>query len=1344
MKINILKFILPLLLINQLFAQEFKSNFKKIDTEKGLSQVRVNTLLEDSNGFIWIGTQGGLNRYDGNEFLIFRSNSKDSTTLSNDLINGIAEDKKGNIWVATLGGGVCKYDPRTNLFKRYMYDSNEAFRISENVVYSIHIDAQNRIWAGHRNGLDLYNENIDAFENISIESNPKKSNDVYAITSSINTGIWLATSSGLKLLNPQTKKVEKIFQHNPSNSNSISNNRVTKVSLDQDGLVWIIASRYSVNSINPESGIITRYFQKTNENSAVIDPQTRYIYHDKSGNTWLATEVKGLVRLDKENKTIQPPYNESSIIDPQSEYRANTIIQDRNGSLWVGTIGNGILHFDLNANSFGYKPNFFESPYDQRTDSFRNIIEDDYGYLWISTDKRGLFRLDPKSGNIDEFKEIQTSLGIEKLRVHDFAKDINGNIWMGLRNSGFIKVNPKTKEFKTYFSSLDGQTELKSNSFHIIMEAHDGKLWLGSIGNLTCFDPKTEEVKFYSYNAKDANSLPGNMVSAIYEDFEHNLWIGFIAGGLHKLNRETGSFTKVNDKTKGNSISEDPPISYLFQNKKGILWIGTIRGLFKYNITENSTIEYNTESGLANNLIYDILDDDEGNFWMSTNSGISKFNPETGIFQNYFAEDGLQQSEYNIRAGYKSSITGLMYFGGTKGLNVFDPKAIKSNKNVPPIMLTEFKKFTTKGDLINVPGINYADQIELAYNERDFSVKIVALDYTNPTKNQYAYWLEGYNNNWMETGNKREVNFTNLSPGSYTLKVKGSNNDGIWNKKGRSLQITILPPWWRTWWAYSLYILVFLGILYIIYHYRINKLETIRLKELNEAKKTMFTNITHEFRTPLTIISGVNKELREKTEGNYSEYFDLVESSSKNMLHLVNQLLELRQLEIGRMEVNYIQNNIIPYLKYISETFESYAKTNDISLHFVCIAKEIIMDYDPDKLLMILSNLLSNAIKYSPKGSDIYFQIDELNGHLQIRVVDSGKGIPENELPHIFDRFYKVQNKQQDNIDGVGIGLAVTKELVQLLNGEIKVSSKMGQGSVFTFTLPIQNKAQIITPKGIQDFNSDNIQISHQNKLNPKTNKITRKSKQALQLLIIEDNKNIIQYLSTCLDESWNLAIARDGQQGIDQALEMVPDIILCDLMMPNVDGFKVLEILKNDTRTSHIPIVILTAKADDESRIEAYKKGADSYLLKPFNKEELLIILKKLVEQRVLLQERYKSQSNLIFSDGIKLGREDNFIQTLEELVLSNEPKSASNISRLCEELGMSRTQLHNKIKALTGKSTSIFVRSLRLQKGKYLLQHSHKTISEIAYEVGFNNPSYFTKSFTEEFGLPPSSLRK
>jgi signal transduction histidine kinase/ligand-binding sensor domain-containing protein/DNA-binding response OmpR family regulator len=1335
---------LVLTTISGLRAQLMNQDYKKLTTQDGLSHNFVLDIIQDKDGIIWIGTENGLNKYDGYNFTVYKTtDTKDSKSLPNNTIMALAQDSKGFIWLATDGGGISKFNPAKETFKQYTSETKSSPNASNFYYFYIFIDSKDRVWACHYDGLDLYNPELDIFENVMARFKNRKSDyGVNQIIEDKHRGLWLATNSkGLLLMDPENLTFKKSYTYDVENPNSLGANFVNGVFLDEKGLLWVVHGAEEKNTmyqINPVTDQIKKYdFTEQDFNDEFYG-----IITDAKNDIWMLLE-NGVRRFNRTKLKLETPDENSPL---QGEAVFDIMIDDSN-STWLAS-GDGILYYSSKKKPFNFVPNIFQS---------KNQVTKSVDALWVSKDKSvwysnslfGIRKYNPVTGKIEKFPELQKF--IRKISstngVYDILEDKKGRIWL-THYYGVICFNPKTGNFNNYAQKPLPDPDLIIGEYSALYEDSNGYIWAGTWdGWLFALDPETGMAKqkfcfFMNDKKRKIKKMPAGSVTTIYEDEKGNLYIGYHQGGLGVLNKGTNEIVKINYQPQNKQDSNALSVTSIHVSKD-ILWIGTGNGLFKKNLKTKKISFYGVKDGLPDNYISHILEDDQHNLWISTVIGISKFNPANNSFNNFESADGLMQSGFQIGSGFKDRETGLLYFGGADGFNFFDPKKIKNNPAIPIIAITRFKKHNAEGEFITMPGINNIKELTLPYNERDFTIQIAALDYTNTSKNKHAYWLEGYNKNWVEIGGRREITFTNLNPGSYRLKLKGSNNDGVWNEVGRTLKITILPAWWGSWWAILLYALVFVSMLYAIYHYRLTQLETIRLKELDSAKKTMYTNITHEFRTPLTVISGINKELKAKTDQKYAKQFDIIDRNSKNMLQLVNQLLELRKLEIGKSKTTYIQDDIISYLKYITGSFETFAKTKNIALYFVCISERLIMDYDPDKLLMIISNLLSNAIKYSNPDTDIYFQVDDFKSHLQIRVIDSGKGIPERDLDHIFDRFYKVQHEDKDNVDGVGIGLAVTKELVNVLEGEISVSSKLNKGSIFTLTLPIKNTAPFanaIKPEVAGMV--DNLANDDTEDFDPPISKALPED--AMQLLVIEDNNDIIQYLKTCLSEKWYIKIARDGQKGIDKAIEHVPDVILCDLMMPKASGYEVLDALKSDARTSHVPIVILTAKADDASRLKAYGKGADAFLLKPFNKQELLIILKKLAEKRFMLQERFKIQDSLRYAEGIEIHKEDTFINKLEQLVLQDSSKNMYSITNLCEDLGMSRTQLHNKIKALTGKSTSIFVRSLRLQKGRYLLEHTNKSISEVAYEVGFNHPSYFSKSFTEEFGLSPSSLRK
>ncbi|MCB9280643.1 MAG: response regulator [Lewinellaceae bacterium] len=599
-------------------------------------------------------------------------------------------------------------------------------------------------------------------------------------------------------------------------------------------------------------------------------------------------------------------------------------------------------------------------------------------------------------------------------------------------------------------------------------------------------------------------------------------------------------------------------------------------------------------------------------------------------------------------------------------------------------------------------------------------------------------------------GNKRQVSFTNLPYGNYVLRVRGSNGDGFWNEIPTELKITITPPWYWSWPTKILYGLILGAVLYGIYRFqlkrRLAEAENLRLRELDDVKTRLYTNITHEFRTPLTVILGMVKNIRTDTQRWLEEGLHMIHRNGQNLLRLVNQMLDLSKLESGAMPVHLIQGDIIAYLKYLTESFHSFAESREVSLHFISDHEELVMDYDPDKTLNIVSNLLSNALKFTPAGGSVYLQIGKQeNSDLPIQVRDTGAGIPEEKLPYIFDRFYQADDSATRQGEGTGIGLALTRELVKLLDGRIEVKSRVGQGSVFMVWLPVRHEAPLSGEMPEVEVNLSDTPAGVGQKMDLVH---TGQDEDRPLALIVEDNEDVVRYLSGCLEGHYRLAVARDGQEGFEKAEELVPDIVVSDVMMPRKDGFELCDTLKHNRLTSHIPVVLLTAKADAASRISGLRRGADAYLAKPFDEEELLVILEKQLELRKTLQARYSSIEFAAKKDWKPAEPatllEDEFILRIRSIIERRLEDYDLDVPQLCQEMATSRTQLHNKLKALTGKSATEYIRWIRLVKARELLLTTDLNISEIAYQCGFQLPHYFTRVFKEMEGCSPRDFRE
>ncbi len=874
------------------------------------------------------------------------------------------------------------------------------------------------------------------------------------------------------------------------------------------------------------------------------------------------------------------------------------------------------------------------------------------------------------------------------------------------------------------------------------------------------------------------DGLPSNEVSSVFQDSRGIMWFG-TGGGLASYD---GYAIKVfkNDPNDPKSLSSNI-ITTLYEDRQGILWVGTMGGLIKmafsgaekFETPKISIHRYTIKDGLPDNLIAGILEDDSGQLWISTANGLSLFrNPshkqsEAPDFKNYDLKDGMQGYEFYTNAFFKNA-AGELFFGGWRGLNIFHPDSIRDNSFLPPVVITSFEAFDLDApDLGVVPviGISEKQEIRLSYKNNIFSIGFAALNYRDGHLNKYAYQLEGFNDHWIPLGTDHRVTFTNLDPGTYTFRVKGSNNDGIWNETPTELKIIITPPWWKTNWAYFLYALAFLLAVYFWRRYDLNRrqlkhdleirqLEAEKLKEVDALKSRFFANISHDFRTPLTLILGPLEELIAQSPKANLWQFRLMQRSAQGLLRLINQLLDISKLESGKMSLEARCDDIIPVVKGAFCAFESLAKRKGIKQQFDTSLETALLYFDEDKMEQIITNVLSNAFKFTEEGGTVTVEVKELHSEhstsfLQITISDTGTGIAADQLPYVFDRFYQSPDGYAKVRQGSGIGLALTKELVELHHGQIQVNSEVSRGTQFTLLFPFGKahlqadeiveqtlKAPVFKPNisgalPIPDLRGSSI--------SPTDEKAIEKA----IVLLVEDNDDMRAFIHRQLAGHYQIVEAADGQEGLEKALEIIPDLIISDVMMPRMNGLQLCDTLKNDVRTSHIPIILLTSKADIEFRLVGLERGADAYLAKPFNREELLLRSRKLLELRDRLRARYASlPPPPVAEKDIQI--EDAFLQKIRQLVEQNLSDQNLDMDHLSQVLGMSRSQVYRKVKALTGLSPTVYIRSIRLQQAKVLLETTELSISEVAYQVGFSTPTYFSDAFLEVFGIRPSEVRK
>jgi signal transduction histidine kinase/DNA-binding NarL/FixJ family response regulator/streptogramin lyase len=953
--------------------------------------------------------------------------------------------------------------------------------------------------------------------------------------------------------------------------------------------------------------------------------------------------------------------------------------------------------------------------------------------------------------------------------VISIIQDKSGIIWIGTFGGGVNKYDPALKKFEVFKYKRKDLKSLGNDFIHTIYEDSEGTIWVGTgLGGLNRFDKNTDSFKRFRNNSKYPNSskyLNSPEVNSILEDSKGNLWVGTSTGGLSRFDRRKESFVHFKHIQEDLISISSNGINCIYEDSKGRLWIGTFSGgLNLYNEKENTFIHYLEKDGLASNSVQSITEDAKGNLWITTINGISNFDPDKITFNNFDESDGLQGKVFNQRSVFRDLENGLIYFGGEKGLNVYSFNSIKEIKRIPAIVLTDFKVFN-KSVLLKYTALNENNtpdrqDIELAHDENVFSFEFASLDFTSPEKNQYRYMLAGFDKDWISSGSRREVTYTNLDPGNYIFKVKGTNSDGYWNEEGLAVNLIINPPFWKAWWAYTIYFILAVIGFFSVRRYELNRVklrndlrlkefESQKLQEVDQIKSRFFANISHEFRTPLTIIIGSLEKFKSKMENNSdSKELVVMKRNASRLLQLINQLLELSRIESGNVKLNASESDLVKFLKRIVASYSSLANQKYIQLTFnkvpvddIQTNEEIFVFYDKKKFETVFYNLLSNAVKFSPNSEKIDVSISKDNLYAKINFSNSGIVIPSEKLSNIFNRFYQVDDTGTRNFEGTGIGLSLVKEYVELHKGKIEVESNNNK-TLFTIHIPL-GKNHLSENEIVQeDLDQLQVDLIPQSDLSTTSTQIIIEQVETDKtiILIVEDNPDLREMIKENLQDNYFVLEAENGLKGLKLAEETIPDLIISDIMMPEMDGIEFCAKVKSDERTSHIPVILLTAKADVENKIEGLETGADDYLTKPFDFTELKTRINNLILQRKKLRKRFGRSITLEPKEIAITSTDEIFLSRLMKFIEERIDDPDLNVQNLSDSMGMSRIQLYRKIKALTDMSVSEFVRSIRLKRSLALLDSKSGNISEVAYDVGFNNPAYFSECFKKQFGKLPS----
>jgi len=1364
---KLLHSILFFLIVYNNYGQE-RLIFRQLGTRDGLSNGSIKSILQDSDGFMWFGTIDGLNKYDGVRFKVYNYSKNDKESLSSDDVTCIFQDSQGRMWIGTFGGGLNLYNKETDKFISFQTGEGTNGSISSNEINIIYEDSNKQIWIGTENGLNKYCPETTGFKTYThVSENPYSisSKSVRAIFEDKQEIFWIGTfGGGLNKFNTKTE----IFTHyklDAQETNSISSDFVLDIEPCLNYLL-IGTNGGGLDLFEPSTGKFENFFAHYAPDYDEIQI-VKDIYTDSKGSIWIGTDGSGLFKIIPRQVPDDLTFSVSRFLysnQIKSSLGSNAIYkiyEDAQHNIWVGTAWSGISVIEHSHGSI----EFYYSDIDGIDPSpVLSVYIDQTDNLWIGSDGKGLYYHNRQTGEVRNYSNTTSTFpDLDYIQV--IYCDSKENFWIGTYANGLSYFNPSKKIIQSYKNDPSNPKSISYNNVRSVIEDNRGNLWIATWGGgISYFNTSTREFTNYLHNENNPASLSNNNVLALEEAANGKLWVGTFGGGLNLFDPQTESFTIfVHQKDNPNSLSGNN-ILCLLKDKNQNLWIGTWgAGLTKLDIIRQVFTRYDLESGLINNTITSIEEDNTGMLWLSTKKGICSLNPVTNEIKLLNISRNSRVNEFHINSSYHA-LNGNLYFGGIEGLICFDPGKLSKTDMTLNVKFTGFELFNKEVPIeANSPlkkQITYSDRIVLSHKQSVFTLKFAALDYPFSDNCQYAVKMEGFEESWREIGTQNTTTYTNLSPGKYIFKVKAKLFNSDWDESYSEISIIVKPPLMKTWWAVALYVLIFTGLLYAFQRYTFiwaqlkNNLKLERLKReqesnIHQLKIRFFTNISHELRTPLTLILDPLNNLIESGQGGtfIQRPLKIIKKNTDRLLQLINELLDFRKIELGKISIRVAEGNIVKFSKEVFLSFREYARNHNINYTFNSTADKIMAWYDRHHMEKVIYNLLSNAFKFTHEKGHISLKVVPENNVVQIIVEDDGEGISADQLPHVFERFYQTDRVSAEQQAGFGIGLSIAKEFVTLHSGQIKVESEPGKGSMFTVSLPL-GKAHFPDEVILKDFkNSEQIENYQYGAIGdvPENNGLEEFAEiKGQTILIVEDNNDLRNYLCENLNGLFKTVGAVNGKEGIEKALEIIPDILISDVMMPVTDGIELCRKLKSDMRTSHIPIILLTARTAALYKIEGLETGADDYLTKPFRMDELKIRIKNILNNRKLLRERFMKEALLQPKEIIIASPDEKFLMNLIKVIEDHIDQSEFKVDLLIRELGMSHSVIYKKIKALTGQSLIEFVRDLRLKRAAQLLGQNKLRVTEICYQVGFTDRRYFSQVFKKKFGITPSEFAR
>lgn len=1349
-----------------IFGQDYR--FTHVNASHGLSHNRVTSIYKDKTGFLWIATISGLNRYDGYSIKVYRHDPDDSTSLPHDDIRGLFESPDGRMCVATALG-ICFYNPKDETFSAAPSQFRTSFGLPNENLNKIVGDNDGSYWflLGD-DGVVHYDPETKHSLHLKHDPNDTttlSSNRVTAIVQHPDKSYWLLHSNGVLEKLIQTKSGFRIaYRKSPFSKIKESDNSYLpgNLLLDSDGDLWIYV-------VNRPLGVLffdvktqkLRHIHSKSVGARLTNDIVSAMVEDNKGLIWISTDHGGINVVDKKTFSIRHirnhPENESSL----SLNSITTMVKDDEGIIWIGTYKKGVSYYHENIRRFPLY-NRYSEPDGLPYEDINCIAEDDLGNLWMGSNGGGLIHFNRQNGKFTTYRH-------DPLNANSLSSDVivsliidhQNKLWIGTYFGGLNCFDGKN--FTRYKHDPANPKSLSGSSVWEILEDSQKRLWIGTLdGGLNLFDRETKT--FHPFEERGDRKLYSPYISELEEDDDGNIWVG-TSDGIFVLKKTDGKFVHYYGERNKPSTLMDNSILCVHHDAKNRIWIGTLGGLSLFDKATETFRTFTRKDGLPHNAVITMLEDAAGNFWLTTPHGLTQMvttdSSLSGVsFRNYSEADGLQGKLFNENAALRTR-EGELIFGGPNGFNIFRPDEIGQNDRKPKVILSDLQLFNKRvrplekidGQVILNKSVVEQPSIVLPASKNVFSIEFAVLNFIQPENNVCRYKLEGFSEEWLVADNKsRKVTFTNLDAGDYVLRVMAANNDGSWNAEGASLKIKVLPPFWKSNIAYVLYVVIVIAFLFVIrriiqvrekmkYAVEQEREQTLRARELDNMKTKFFTNVSHEFRTPLSLIlSPLETMMAQTRDDEQRRYFELMRRNGKRLLNLVNQLLDFRKLEVSEIKLHSTQGDIIAFIRETVLSFSDLSEKKNIRLHFSSPVTSLQTFFDQDKLEKILFNLLSNAFKFTLAHGEVSVLLKFIEPaprkFLEISVRDSGIGISAEKKERIFERFFQNDLPRTLMNQGSGIGLSITKEFVEIYGGTIHVESEPGRGSCFTVRLPLDEISQL--PKQTP------LEVTVMEPMDDATREWTV-SKGKPVVLIVEDNDDFRFYLKDNLKREYRILEAQSGEEGWTKILSDPPDIVVSDVMMPGITGVELCQKLKAHEDLRHIPIILLTALAADSDRLAGVESGADDYINKPFNFQILESRIRNLISQRAHLQSSSIKKSGVIQVAELNItSLDEQFLQKIVEVVEKNVSNAEFSVEDLCVELGVSRSRFFKRVHVLTGKSPMELIRNIRMQHAAQLLGRSQLSVSEIAYQVGFNNPRYFAKYFKEIYHVLPSEYAK